>query len=313
MQLVSVLLVAYTLFDFVPVAPVKAPEPVTTFSEQGRGELTVVRSPEERVGSIPRGATRVSFLTLNLSASCDADVTVEDVTLTHVGAGRTTDITGVYVSDGSRRLTRAHRFDSHSAEATLHFTSLVIPKCDAVRLTVYGDFSTSADVASEHGITLKLPTDVRSSAKRTVLSAGDETERIITSPKNSGTITANFLPLSGRLRYGRIETVARLQLSADAQAAHLLKKITFTNQENARDYDLINFTIETRAGKVLTPVAQHMRGKTVTLQFIPSFILSRSENIVLLLKAEVHGSERHKVDFSLEEPSDLEATIYQDR
>jgi len=314
MRVASVAIIAYMIMDFAPRAPVPVPEPVTAYAGQGQGELAVVMGEKQVLGSVARGATHIPFLNLNLSASCEQDITVDDLTLMHVGLGRVTDIAGVYLSDGTRRLTRAKRFDPGSREANLRFSPrLTVPKCGAVRLYVLADIGMDADIASEHGITLARVTDIRSSAKRTVLTVGDPKERVVTTPKKEGTITVNFLPVNKRLRYGRTETVARIQLTADAKASHLLKKIMLRNNADARDMDLVNMRLETRSGSVLTRTAFRMQGTSVTLEFSPSYILRRSETLVLLLKAEIHTSNYRKVDFFMEEPGDLEATVYQGR
>ncbi len=310
---IAPLIVAFSLFDFMQLPPVPPVQPAVSFAEQGAGELTVAVGTQQSLGSVPRGASRIQFLSLNLSASCDADVTVESIVLTHVGQGSAADISAVYLSDGTRRIGRSQRFDPRRSEATLRLQGLTIPKCSAVRLSVLGDIALTANSASEHGINLAKSADIVSSAKKTLLQRTDDTERIIAAPKDAGSITVNFLPVPSRPRYGRIETVARLQISADAKSSHLLKRVTFSNRATARDSDLINFTIETRSGTVLTTVTQRMKASQVTLNFSPTYILHRSQTVVLLLKAEIHASQSRQINFYIEEPADLEATLYQER
>jgi len=312
MRLLPAILIAFNIFDFVPRPPAQEQVPNYFYTEQGKGVLTATVGLTQLIGSVPRGATHVPLLNFNLSADCSQDITVESVTLTHVGLGRTSDIDGVYLSDGNRRLTRAQKFDQRSSDAVLRFSPLLqISKCEAVPVQVLVDFSPDADVASEHGIKLDRASDIQSTAKSIVLSVGDATRRAITTPGQAGTITVNFLPIYGRLRFGRIETVARLQITADNKASHLLKKLTLKNQGDARDMNLTEMTLQTRSGTVLTAIAHHLTGTKVTLIFSPSYILRRGERLLLLLKAQVNINPQHKVDFYLEEPSDLESGIYQ--
>jgi hypothetical protein len=105
--------------------------------------------------------------------------------------------------------------------------------------------------------------------------------------------------------YGRDATLARLQLSSDGDGAHLLKKITLTNEGTARNYDFTDLRLETRSGKQLTNVVMGMNERTLTLDFTPSYVLPRSGSVVLLLKGKVHASWRRTIDFALEEDSDL--------
>lgn len=282
----------------------------TAVSENGKGDLQISITTPELLGAIPRGATRVEMATLNLSASCESDVTVTGIEVGHVGLGDTADITAVYMHDGLRRISRAKTFDRRSRTADLRLTSFTLRKCEARRLSVYVDIARDATVAAEHGVTIPHVSSITSSAKTTTLLRHDTTERVFTTPKDVGTITVNFLPISGPLRYGRTETVARLQLTADSQNDHLLQSIMFKNLGDARDMHLLNFTLETRTGTKLTPVAQRMRGLFVTLNFEPTYILERRRTVVFLLKAQINASQSKKVNFTIEEPSDLQSIPY---
>jgi hypothetical protein len=56
-----------------------------------------------------------------------------------------------------------------------------------------------------------------------------------------------------------------------------------------------------------------MKGKQVTLEFQPTYILNSSQTVVLLLKAQINGSITRKINFILEEESDLDASPYRSR
>src|SRR5204863_4456812 len=56
-------------------------------------------------GSAAIGAQRVPLVTLTMSASCTADVTLSSVQLQHRGLGRAVDIERVYAIEGVRRIT----------------------------------------------------------------------------------------------------------------------------------------------------------------------------------------------------------------
>src|SRR6185295_11827574 len=94
------------------------------------------------------------------------------------------------------------------------------------------------------------------------LAVGDDSERVLAVPSNGGTLTARLLPVNPRVSYGRIETVARIQLTADSKSAHLLRSITFTNQGSARDMDLQWLKLEMLSGSVLTAPVPHMDAYT---------------------------------------------------
>lgn len=313
MKFTSILFGAVLAFSFAHptlAAESTALENETVSTVSGNGELQVSVESAPLLGSMPRGATRVEMAVLNMSASCDSDVTVTGVTVTHVGLGNVSDITAVYLNDGFRRISRAQTFDSRSRTAELRVTALVIPKCSAVRVKVLFDISRDATVASEHGASIQHASAITSTAKATTLLRSDTTQRTFTAAKDAGAVTVNFLPIKGPLRYARRETVARLQLTADPKNDHVLRSVTFKNLGDARDMNLINFTLETRRGEVLSPVAQRMRGLTVKLDLDPTYILERGRTVVFLLKAQINASQSKKIQFTIEEPSDLDSILY---
>lgn len=305
MNIVSAAIIAYSVFDLLPKTTEKIPEPTISHASQGNGELLVQMASSLSIGSIPRGATRVHVGELNISASCDADISIDSITMKHEGMGSVSDISGLYFADSVRRVSRSARFTSGDGHATVRLYSLKIPKCSAQKLGVYMDFSTSATVASEHRVRIPGPSSIMSTAKSATLQYIDASATTFTTPYRAGKISVNFLPIRKPLRYGRVETVARLQLSSDKDGSHVLRKITLTNEEQAHDMDLINFRLENTRGELLSAPATRMHGNRVTIEFDPTYVLDRSMTVVLLVKAEVRASQRRGVQFVLEEPSDL--------
>ncbi len=314
MSIASPFLVSFMLLDLLrPTVAALPPVPDTAYAATGVGELTVTVDRAESMGSVPRGATRVPFLSLNISASCESSITVDAIELRHAGLGKSDDIAGVYAVDAFTRVTRMAHFDARSARATLRFRSFTLPKCGAASLQIFADMTSDATVASEHAISLANVSGILSSAKQTHLVSQDVSANIIAAPTDAGILTVRMLPVSKTVRYGRIETVARLQLTADARSGHLLKRITLTNKGDARDMNLQWLSLETLSATRLTPSVPRMRSYSVTLEFHPTYILHRAETVVLILKAEIHGSQSKKIDFTIEEPSDIVALPYRDR
>ncbi len=296
---------------FCNTSPMLAQSISASASPQGNGELEIfTHAPAETSAAL--GATRVEMLSLDIAASCDSDIRIDDIEIKHTGLGATSDIDGVYLSDDLRRLSRSIHF-ARDGTAHVRPQRLTIAKCNAVRVSILANISPSASPAAEHGVTIVSADRIHSTASTVTLTQSDDGIVVRASPQQAGAISVNFLSVAGPLRYGRQETVARIQLSADAKSDHLLKKIALTNTEQARDMQLINFLIETRDGTQLTPLAHRMFGKKVTLLFDPTFILRRSQTIVLLVKAEMRASAQTKVRFTLEEDSDLDAKEYRSR
>lgn len=311
MLLTSAAIVATLTADFLESQMRKPdPGPETVYATAGTGDLLVTFVSSGTFGSVPRGATRLELGTLNLSASCGKDIRIDSLSAKHTGQGDVSDIAGVYLADDFRRISRSRQFDRRTASADLRTPSLVIPACGAVRLSVLVDLRADAEVASEHGVTFVSPSDIHSSAKSVTFAGAGDSTAVRASPVTAGNVEVNFLPVSGRLRYGRTETVARIQFSADGQHDYLLKNITLTNQEDARDMDFTTIQLQTRSGTGVSLVAARMRGRVVKLEFSPTYVLERSRTVVFLLRAEVHTSHYRKANFTLEQQSDLGVVFY---
>lgn len=307
-------LVAYFLSDFLTSSSkIDVPQIMTTYEQQGEGKLLVSVHSTGVFGSVARGATRVELATLNLSASCDADIRIESIGVKHVGLGGVSDIDSVYLAAGYRRISRARSFDGQSQIADLRTPHFIIPKCGAVRVSVLVNISRDANVASEHGVTIEDANLFQTTAKSVTVTQGSETQTVTATPDKVGNVTVNFLPINTRFRYGRIETVARLQFTADTTNDFLLKKITLTNRGGARDMNLINLKLETRSGEIVTALVQHMRGEQATFTFDPTYVLERGNTVVFLVTATINASQSKKIDFALEEPADLETKLYRPR
>lgn len=314
MNFSSSAIVALMLIDLmqpIVTAPVSSSE--TRHFDSGSGTLTVVTDTQGTLGSIPQGATRLPFLTVSMSASCDADIRVMSVDLKHEGLGNSQDLASVYAVEGFSRISRVARFDANRSALTLRFRSLVLPKCGAMTFVVYADMKTDASVAAEHSIVLSDPSAILSTARRLTVSEGDATKLVIAPQGSAGSLTVRMLPVNPKVSYGRIETVARIQLTAGSRTSQLLKRITFTNEATARDMDLQWLSLEMLSGTVLTAPLPHMRGYKATLVFDPTFVLHAGQTIVLNLKAEVRGSQSKKIQFGIEEQSDIVASPYRER
>ncbi len=314
MNFTSLGIVSLMLIDLMqPLVTSPLPSSRTRYSDSGSGILTVVTDTPDVIGSIPQGATRVPFLTVSMSASCDADIRVTSVDLRHEGLGNSQDIASVYAVEGFSRISRVARFDAKRSALTLRFRSLVLPKCGAVTFVVYADMKTDAAVAAEHSIVFSESSGILSTARQLTLSAGDLTKLVIAPQGSAGSLTVRMLPVHARVSYGRIETVARIQLTAGSRTAQLLKRITFTNEATARDMDLQWLSLEMLSGTVLTAPLPHMRGYKATLVFDPTFVLHAGQTVVLNLKAEVRGSQSKKIEFGIEEQSDIVSSPYRER
>ncbi len=290
-----------------PAAPLPPAPQVSV--QQGVGSLDVTISNQQITGAVARGTQRVPFMQLTLSAGCDNDVSVDSITVTHRGLGDSQDIRAVYLAEGSKRLTKAVHFDARSLEATLRLKKMVIPACSAKTISVLADISQAASPAGEHTITILSADDVQTSANNVSLSTNDDAVTVETKPIKEGALTVRMLSVPSNTTYGNIAKTARFQISSDTVADHMLRSITLKNLGTARNYDLRSNYLETSSGQRVSRLTKAMDGDTITMVFDPPYLLKKNSDVVFVLRSEVKGSYK-TVQFSLDEPSDLEATLW---
>ncbi len=257
--------------------------------------------------AVPKGAQRVTFLSVELRASCDDDVSVRTLTVQHRGLGDASDIERVYLMDGNARLSRGTAFGNSKRTAVVRLTKpLLVEACERRTLNVAVDVSNDAESTGQHVLSL-LSVASNVSSVDIVHAKGRGVSVAETKPTQIGTVDIEFLDLLQPLRYGASRTLARFRLETDGEANQEIHAITFTNDGKATDADLKNLRIQNRTGDVLTNVLSSMDGDRVVLTFDPPFRLDRNDEVLLELKGDIRASNRRTVRFVLEEPSDLEA------
>ncbi|MFA7718266.1 MAG: S-layer homology domain-containing protein, partial [Candidatus Absconditabacterales bacterium] len=164
----------------------------------GDGILEASLSASSPVGdTVPKGAVGVVLLSIDLTASCDDSVLIEDLTVLHEGFGASTDVDGVYAAINGARVTRKRTIDAEDQTADLRFSSpLVLDPCETVTLDLVADFSTTADTASEHNFVLELESDIFSNAKEVTGNFPVRGETFRMAAVTSGTVSVTYRSIS---------------------------------------------------------------------------------------------------------------------
>jgi len=274
------------------------------FAADSSSVLTVQIQSGAGGGSIPPGAQRVAMLTLSLSASCNEDVHVNGLTLTHEGMGALTDLTGVYAESGGRRVSRVRSFSSRDSTLRLEFRSLNVPACKRVELVVRANFSTDAAAAGEHVLAVLSSRDIDASAPVIVQTSSSGVYRTVGPTR--GTVTVTVLPPLNRVSYGDHRMIGRLRVSVDGVADQELLGIVLTNQGSASDTNLQQIAASLR-GAPVTRVLSSMDGDRIPLVFDPPLVLTRGGTWLLDLRANVRSGIRKTLSLIVEEGSDVTA------
>lgn len=276
---------------------------------QGNGTLEVSLAANNPAGdSVPRGAVGVTMLSLDLSASCDDAVSLQDLTILHEGFGSETDIDGIYASVDGARLTRKRTIDRQNQTSALRFTQpLTIPACGTVTLDVLADFNSTATVSGEHDLAVELPGDLMSNAKAVSgnfpLRGGTFRVAAVT----SGKVTVSYRTVSpNKVEVGdKNVTIGRFELNTDSVEDQTIYSMTFEQNGSANDGDITNVKVERSDGTVLTNAAATTVNGFVTLVFDPPFTILQGDKLTLGVVADITGGAGNTVVMHFEESSDL--------
>jgi hypothetical protein len=276
-------------------------------SEAASSTLSVRISPFS-IGSIPRGAQRVRFLSLHFIASCDAAISIREIRAHHYGFGDVSDLKGAYLLKGVERLTRSQKIASADQTVTLRPKNLSIPQCGHLTLDIAGDFEANATVGSQHRFEVKTPEDLVTDAD--ALTGNFPLQNVLrtrVSPLPAGQITITFLPVTGSLSALSEHTLSKMQISADNESDHLLYGVTLTNEGSAKDADIRLIYLRTKQGRgPLTNIRSKMDGKEVLLRFTSPYLLERGKPILFELRGRPYTRTK-TMRFTLKEESDLDA------
>ncbi len=264
-------------------------------------------------GPIARGAQRVDLLKLMLIASCDIDIPVESVTLHHGGLGDPTDLEGLSLWLGNVRVSPSVRPAARDGEAILRPRRLVIPACASVDLVVRGSLSPDAAVGGEHSFTVESAADFAVSTQSVIVidpPRGPATPAYTTpSAASDAQVSVTMLPVTGTVTYGAGRTVARLQMRSTGSHTQRVTRLTLTNDGSARDGDLKNLSLRNSRGGQVSGVLAQMTGNKATFDFSEPLVFEGSDTKLFTVRADVRASRKRTIDFTVEDPSDVEAEV----
>lgn len=275
----------------------------------GNGELEVSLSSNNPVGDdVPRGANGVSMLSLDVSASCDDDVSISDITVLHQGLGAESDIEGLYAAVDGARLTRKRTIDSQSQIADLHFKQpLVVPACQSRTIDFLADFSSTATVAAKHSLAVELSADLSSNAQSVTGTFPMRGSTFSVAGVTNGKVTLSYRTVSpSTIKVGdKKAVVGKFQIETDSVEDQTIYGITLHQDGSANDGDLSNIAVRKTDGTMLTNTAATTAGDYVTLTFNPPFTILQGDKITLEVVADISGGAANNAKIEVEETSDL--------
>lgn len=285
----------------------------TTFSGYttiviGNGTLEATLSAKNPVGdTIPKGAQGVVFTSVDLTATGD-DVVIENVTILHEGFGDSADFSGVYAVVDGMRLTRKRTIDTQSYTATTRFTKpLTIKAGQTVTLHLAGDLTTTATTASEHALSVELPTDIVSNAKSTKGNFPLKGKSFRVAAVSSGTVSIAYRSVTpSNIKVGdKGATIGKWELDVDSAEDQTIYSMTFENDGTASDGDFINIAVRRSDGTILTKTVAATVGDFATVIFDPPFTVLEGDKITMNLIADIKGGAAKNIKIHFDETGDI--------
>ncbi len=273
------------------------------------GTLDVTVSSKNPVGdTVPQGAVGVTMLSLDLTASCDDAVSIEDLTVLHEGFGSETDIDGVYAAVNGARVSRKRTIDSKDQTSNLHLSSpLTVSACKTVTVDIVGDFLSTATTSAEHNFAVELPSDFGSNAKQVTGNFPMRGSTFKVAAVRSGKVTIEYRTVSpDEVNVGDDGVVlGKFQVSTDSVEDQTLYSMTMEQNGSAGDGDVSNLKIRRSDGTVVTNTIATTTGDFVTFVFDPPFTILEGDKITLEIVGDVAGGAGDTVVMHFEEDSDV--------
>jgi hypothetical protein len=277
--------------------------------EQGDGILEVsVASTNPAADTVPQGAQGVVMMSVDLTASCDDDVIISELTVLHEGFGDDSDISGVYASIDGARVSRKRALDSQDQTADLRFTSpLTVSACQTVTLDIVADFDTTLTAGAEHNLALELPSDFQSNALDIEGNFPVRGNTFRIAAVTSGEVEVDYRTVSpSEVDVGDTKkVVGKFELSADSVEDQTVYSITLEQNGSASDGDITNLQIRRSDGTVLTNTVASTTADYATFVFDPPFTILEGDNITFEVVADIEGGAGETVSFHIEETGDL--------
>lgn len=275
----------------------------------GDGILEVSTAASNPKGdTIPQGAVGVVMLAVDVTASCEDSVLIENLTVLHEGFGFSSDISGLYAAVDGARVSRKRAIDAEDQTADLRFSSpLVIDPCETVTIDIVADFTTSLTAGSEHNLVVELPSDVVSNALDTSGNFPVRGSMFRIAAVTSGTIAVAYRTVSpDQIEVGDTGVViGKFEVSANSVEDQTFYSLTLEQNSSASDGDFTNIAIRRTDGTVLTNTVASTVGDFVTLVFDPPFTVLEGDKITLETITDIVGGAGDSIIMHFEESSDL--------
>ncbi|NOS68062.1 MAG: hypothetical protein HOO67_06935 [Candidatus Peribacteraceae bacterium] len=271
--------------------------------------LSISVSSKNPVGdTIPQGAVGVTMLSIDITASCDDQASITDLTVLHEGFGDENDIDGVYATVNGARISRKRTIDSKDQTASIHLSNtLQVAACKTVTVDIAADFNSTATTSAEHNLAAELPSDITTNAKQVTGNFPLRGSTFKVAAVRSGRVSIEYRTVSpDEVEVGdKGVVVGKFQISTDSTEDQTVYSMTIENDGTVHDGDLTNLKLRRSDGTVLTNTVETSVGDFMTFVFDPPFTVLEGDKLTMDIIADVIGGAGDTAKMHFEETSDI--------
>ncbi len=270
----------------------------------GSGLSVAVSNRTPASATIPTGAAIVAFTTVNLTASNDGPVTIDDLTLTRIGVGDENELGKVYLYEGMTEVEDGENISNDNV-AEFNNVDYVVPAGETKALTVRANVTgTDAGAIGNHGFSIDEASDIVTNGASVSGSFPVTGNLMSLSTVQAGSLTFDFDSVNNSVKVGEEQKeMSEFSLKAGDQEDVALQQATLTNEGSADMTNLENLKLYVD-GEVVTEL-DSANTDAVTLAFDEPYIIEQGETETFTLKADVVGGATENVKFELDGLGDI--------
>jgi hypothetical protein len=269
----------------------------------GSGLSVALASDTPASASIPDGAAKVAFTKINLTASNDGAVTIEDLILNRIGVGDEDELGDVYLYEGATKVADGENISSDD-EAEFLGVDYKVPAGETKTLTVRANVAYQSDPSGNHGFSIQEAGDIVTNGASVSGSFPIKGNIMSLSSIDAGDLTFAFGSVNGSVKIGEEQKeVAEFDLTASDVEDVAFKDITLTNEGSANSSALDNFKLYI-GGDVVAETAS-TDSDEVTMTLDEPYMIEDGETETFTLKADVQGETGEDIEYQLDSLEDI--------
>jgi hypothetical protein len=272
----------------------------------GGSGLIVALAGDTPIGqSLPSGATLVDFLKINLTASSDGAVTVNNLVLTRTGTGATTDIDGGYLYDGDNRLTTIRSINS--TDHTISFNALGVKvNAGATKQLTLKINGTAGDKTGSHAFKLVSASNVTTDGATVSGTFPITGNTFAFSAVDAATVTLTSTDDLPNVKIGETAVkVLDFNIANDSQEVVKINRIKLKNDGTSGNDSVKNLSLEIDGTVVATGV--NMSDRYADFMLATPFELIKGKTVTATVRGDVINDITKTFQLYLNNIADIDA------